>query len=1049
MPKKQSQLAKLTRPRLYGAVARERLLNLLDQHKDRPVVWVSGPPGSGKTTLVASYIENRHLSALWYQLDEADGDPASFFYYLNELVEQGSRRQRRSLPYLTPEYLADLSEFARRYFRQFFRLLKLPSLLVLDNCQEALSERLGVVLREACMEVPEGLRVIVISRTDPLSSLSRLSLSGQMTRIGWDELRLTIDESRAIAERGNAPSVHEDVAAMHARVDGWMAGFVLLLSHLRRGGKVDGTADARSKDALFDYFAGEILERTSQKDSQTLLRLALLPRFTVPMAEQISEDRDAGKLLDYLYHRRYFIEHRANDNQTYQFHDLFREFLAARLKDELEPRDLISLQCRAAQILAAHGHTDEAVELAIVGADMALAARLVASIAATLMETGQWQKLLDWLSQLPAGAFEEDPWLRYWLGLTRLQSDPASAYPHLEQAYEQFVAAGDEQGQFYAAQYATIAIHQQMANWWLLDRWIQILEGKLERMAEFAPLAAQLGAWSAFLASAFARKMGHPLIGSGVRWLMGQLSQTGLGINQKLDAGALLLWNCWLAGDFELGERVCERILPLSEKPEVAPQTRMWWTYAYWTYLGLTNRNEAAIEVSSHGIELSTRYNLTGWVANAHIFRSFWFTAIGELKRAAAEIDAFSHLPSMSQPRDKFWEYKARALLASAYGEVGQALQHGKMAIRLLDESGYTVVQPYLRGDMAPMAIVAGELELGRKWLEEGEAITKGTIQRALDAQYEGARAFLYLKSGDRESAVATLRHALALARNPGQRGGFRWIGPGLESLFYLAFEEDIEVDLVKQFIREWRIKPSRTATERWPWRVKLYSLGRFAVEIDGEPVVYSKKAPKRPLALLKALIAHGGENVPIARLLDDLWPTEEGDAANEACKVALSRLRKLLGNAEVLKVDNGRISIDADQVWVDAFAFEREADSAADSARIETLYRGHFLPEEREAPWALSMRERLRGKFIRHVARRGHRLEEQGEFDAAANLFQRGIDTDDLAEELYQGLMRCHARRGRRAEAISVYRRLRQILSITLGIAPSQDSDALLHSLQ
>ena len=43
---------------------------------------------------------------------------------------------------------------------------------------------------------------------------------------------------------------------------------------------------------------------------------------------------------------------------------------------------------------------------------------------------------------------------------------------------------------------------------------------------------------------------------------------------------------------------------------------------------------------------------------------------------------------------------------------------------------------------------------------------------------------------------------------------------------------------------------------------------------------------------------------------------------------------------------------------------------------------------------------------------------------------------------------MRCHARRGRNAEVAAVYRRLRQTLSVTLGIEPSADSERLRHEI-
>ncbi len=42
---------------------------------------VSGPPGSEKTTLVASYLDRRRSESCWYQLDPSDSDVATFFYY--------------------------------------------------------------------------------------------------------------------------------------------------------------------------------------------------------------------------------------------------------------------------------------------------------------------------------------------------------------------------------------------------------------------------------------------------------------------------------------------------------------------------------------------------------------------------------------------------------------------------------------------------------------------------------------------------------------------------------------------------------------------------------------------------------------------------------------------------------------------------------------------------------------------------------------------------------------------------------------------------------
>ena len=83
------------------------------------------------------------------------------------------------------------------------------------------------------------------------------------------------------------------------------------------------------------------------------------------------------------------------------------------------------------------------------------------------------------------------------------------------------------------------------------------------------------------------------------------------------------------------------------------------------------------------------------------------------------------------------------------------------------------------------------------------------------------------------------------------------------------------------------------------------------------------------------------------------------------------------------------------------------------------------------------------RDKLVRIAMICGERLEQQGDYDRAALIYQRGIDADNLSEELYRRLMLCHYRGGRLATAIGVYRRCRQMLSVVLGIAPSRETEA------
>ena len=129
-------IAKLVRPRLFEAVARDRLFELLDAMRRHAVVWISSPPGAGKSTLLGGYIDRGRLPSIWYQIDAGDGDVSTFFYYLREAVAREAPAGSRLPALFTPEYADDLPGFTRRFMRSAMAALPSGIQWVLDNYHE-------------------------------------------------------------------------------------------------------------------------------------------------------------------------------------------------------------------------------------------------------------------------------------------------------------------------------------------------------------------------------------------------------------------------------------------------------------------------------------------------------------------------------------------------------------------------------------------------------------------------------------------------------------------------------------------------------------------------------------------------------------------------------------------------------------------------------------------------------------------------------------------------------------------------------------------------
>ena len=240
---------------------------------------------------------------------------------------------------------------------------------------------------------------------------------------------------------------------------------------------------------------------------------------------------------------------------------------------------------------------------------------------------------------------------------------------------------------------------------------------------------------------------------------------------------------------------------------------------------------------------------------------------------------------------------------------------------------------------------------------------------------------------------------------------------------------------------------------------LQIYTLGRFSVSRGIEPIRFARKAQHRPLELLKVLVALGGREVATDQLAMAMWPESEGDVAYNAFEITLHRLRKLIGIEKALVLSNGLLTLNNQFCWVDVWTFEQVMGSAEAllnsaqpdpvklaslSSRALTLYHGQFLGRETPEPWSISLRERLRSKFLRHLVDVARHWEKIGEHETAIQYYQKGLEADDLAELFYQRLMVCYQQLGRRSEALAVYRRCRATLSLILSISPSPATEAI-----
>jgi LuxR family maltose regulon positive regulatory protein len=281
-----------------------------------------------------------------------------------------------------------------------------------------------------------------------------------------------------------------------------------------------------------------------------------------------------------------------------------------------------------------------------------------------------------------------------------------------------------------------------------------------------------------------------------------------------------------------------------------------------------------------------------------------------------------------------------------------------------------------------------------------------------------------------------------------------------LARLCIRALESDADVATAQRVILAKNIVPTKAAAflENWPWPVRVYSLGQFSVHVNGQPLQFLGKAPKKQLELLKALAAFGGTEVSKERLAQALWPDAEGDDAQQALSTTLYRLRQLVGANTIIQ-SQGSLSLSSDQCWSDIHCVNyhllqaskhikqnKLIDAWSSTDKALALYHGPFSGYG-SSPWELSVSERLRRRLLNHIDDLASRLVDKQYYGLAIQAYMKGIETDELQEGFYQGIIRCYKQVGRDAEAYSVYKQCQTVLASVLGCMPSAQTLALINN--
>ncbi|MBI1731703.1 MAG: hypothetical protein HYR49_02905 [Gammaproteobacteria bacterium] len=1060
-----SSLAKITAPSYTSVYPRERLFKILDRALDRTAVWVMGPPGSGKTCLVSSYLRARGLRDHWYQVNDSDADIATFFFYMRLAVPRVTPRRGTPLPLLTPEYLRGVLAFTRRYCQNLFQRLKPPFALVFDNYQEVPdTAAFHEVVCAGVGELPPGAKVIFISRKEPPPALARLRANEVMATIGWNELQLTAEEAQGIVtQRGKDEQLRDHCRELLNRTQGWVAGLILLLEQSRLEGVAVQSLYDYIPEEIFDYFAGEIFLKTDESTKNVLLKTSFLPSMTKTMAEELSGETRAGQILAEMSRNNNFITRFLQTEPVFQFHPLFRQFLQEHIRKVMTAEDMAGLRGKAASLLEEHGMIEDAIKLLLEAENWDDLTASILKWAPLLVEQGRMQTLEEHLLRIPAPFLDQFPWLQYWLGICRQPFNPAESRAYLERAFAIFRARKDAIGTFLSWRETGISILAHESGIYReLDPWIATLDELMREFPEFpSPEIHDRVATSMFVALTM-RMPQHPMIEA---WEKRALAIFRNSTNPKIQAeiGAYLALYYLMSGNSPGAEAEVSGLRTLTQLRGAPPIALILGRAAEALFHWRVGQFEECLEAVSKGLLVAgnTGVHLWDWLLLGQGLSSA--LSLGDLEKAKEFLRDMA--PEESHRLEVCYYKYLASWEAYLQGNHALALQHAETSLTAATEIGVPYFEGLTRLALAIVKQALHDTVQADRLVEEALQISariKSTILEFMCLLYQSRFAF---DAGKDSEALAALRQAMAIGKTNDYLNFSWWLPDTMSCLCARALAHNIEAEYVRKLITRRRLQPDASVqeTENWPWEIKIYSLGRFEIFRNGSRITFTGKTQKKPLELLKYVLAFGGRDVAEEKITHALWPDAEGDAAHQSFSSALHRLRKLLGSDKALRLMDGKLNLDPACCWVDYWAFDRFLDLGREAARsgaasltegqqqvrqAMALYGGSFLPGDTEAQWSVKTRDRLRHKFIQYVGRLAEGFEKSNDWKSGAELYKKALEADNLAEEFYRGLMRCHLHLNMKAEGLAIFQRCKTLLSVVLGAKPSAETEAVHKSL-
>jgi len=403
-------------------IARPRLYQQLQQVVKYKLLLVSASAGFGKTTLLSTWLATAQKTfpctfatpVAWLSLDEGDDDSTLFWTYCiaalntiqqgigNSALELLSSTQPVSIYTVLTILMNALSTLSDHF------------ILVLDDYHFIKTPAIHEAMTFLFDHLPPQMHLLLTARTDPDLPLDRLRVRHELLEIRATDLRFTTKEATEFLQQTMGLILTDDaIAVLSTKTEGWIAALQLAALSLQEQGNIPEaiTAFTGEHRHIFEYLAAEVFTYQPDTVQAFLLHTCILERMNASLCNALTQQSNGQAMLRVLEQKNLFVVPLDNSGEWYRYHHLFAEALRKFARQTFSEH-LSTLHQRASYWYEANGSLREAIEYAIVAADVERVAALIEQrVDASIWTYGEMATLQRWLASLPEWVVRSRPQL--------------------------------------------------------------------------------------------------------------------------------------------------------------------------------------------------------------------------------------------------------------------------------------------------------------------------------------------------------------------------------------------------------------------------------------------------------------------------------------------------------------------------------------------------------------------------------------------------------------------------------------------------------------